>query len=304
MKRSAVVGIAVGAAAVIAVGVGFAVWSVSRSASPSEVAVAYFAALEAGDADAALALTDVAQAEQDGMITAYASAEARITDPRATDASEQSDSARVVVAYEIAEEPYESAVALTRDDSGAWIVADGAGRLEVRTTIGDSAGIGALVVPLESTTPLLPGRYDVEPLPRGLLAGSMSAVITPGSEATVALSPAVTAEAETAAQAQLDAYAAACTRTSTAVPPDCGLRVPWAADLATLTSIAYRVDQYPALTLDADQLSFAATGGIVVATATGTGRDGAAGSFTYRADDWSLRGTITFSGNEMVLSVG
>jgi len=42
----------------------------------------------------------------------------------------------------------------------------------------------------------------------------------------------------------------------------------------------------------------------VVATATGKTRDGGSGSFTYRADDWALRGTVAFQGNEMVLAVG
>ena len=65
-----------------------------------------------------------------------------------------------------------------------------------------------------------------------------------------------------------------------------------------------RVVAPPVLALSADARSVAATGGIIVATATGTTRAGSTASFTYRADDWALRGTIAFTGDEMVLRVG
>ena len=68
--------------------------------------------------------------------------------------------------------------------------------------------------------------------------------------------------------------------------------------------MAFRIDQSPALTLSPDLRTFAATGGAIVATATGTTRAGGAGTFTYRADDWALRGTVCFTGDEMVLAVG
>ena len=40
-----------------------------------------------------------------------------------------------------------------------------------------------------------------------------------------------------------------------------------------------------------------------MATATGTTRDGAEASFTYRADDWALRGTVTLTRDDMKLAV-
>ncbi len=96
----------------------------------------------------------------------------------------------------------------------------------------------------------------------------------PARETAVSLSPSPTPEATGAAQAQLDAYADACTQPATTVPPNCGLRVPWAADLTALSSLAFRIDQRPVLVLSADARTFAATGGVVVATATGTTREG------------------------------
>ena len=103
---------------------------------------------------------------------------------------------------------------------------------------------------------------------------------------------------------QLDAYAAQCAQASDAVPPNCGLRVPWAADLASLTSIAFRVEQTPQVVLSPDLRTFDATGGVIVATATGVTRTGDEASFTYRADDWALRGTIALTADGMQLVVG
>lgn len=303
MKRSTAIGIALGVTAVIAIGIGVAVWSTTRSPSPSDVAMTYFSALEAGEADAALAVTLVPDADAGNVADAYASAVARASDARVTGANEDSDTAEVIVEYEIGGVSQESTLVLTRRDDGIWAVTEGTGTLTVSTTLGDAAGVGSLVVPADRPAPLLPGAYDVEALPRGLVSATASAVITPGVETAISLSPSPTPEATGAAQAQLDAYADACAQPATTVPPNCGLRVPWAADLTTLSSIAFRIDQRPVLVLAPDARTFAATGGVVVATATGTTREGVTASFTYRADDWALRGSVDFTGNEMVLSV-
>jgi len=159
-------------------------------------------------------------------------------------------------------------------------------------------------VPAGSAIALLPGRYDVEALPRGLVSGSASVSLPPGMRRELEVAASFAPAATDAAQEQLDAYATACAAASSAVPPNCGLRVPWAADLATLSALAFRVEQLPVVALSPDGTTFAATGGVVIATATGTTRQGGTASFTYRADDWALRGTVTFPGNEMVLAVG
>jgi hypothetical protein len=104
-------------------------------------------------------------------------------------------------------------------------------------------------------------------------------------------------------QEKLDAYADACARPATVVPEHCGIVIPWAADLASLTRVAFRIEQYPVVSISADGATFDATGGVLVATVTGTTRDGSPGVFTYRADDWSLRGDIRLDGARTVVSV-
>ena len=79
--------------------------------------------------------------------------------------------------------------------------------------------------------------------------------------------------------------------------------MPWAADLAALDSIAFRIDERPVVALHDDAAGFDATGGVIVATASGTAHGGESASFTYRADDWALRGSIRFSGDDMILAV-
>lgn len=130
-----------------------------------------------------------------------------------------------------------------------------------------------------------------------------------GGDATPSASPTPSAstaadDVQAVAQAALDAYVDECTQSAAAVPADCGLRVPWAADLATLERIDYRIEEYPAIVLSPDDPTFAAPGGVVVATATGTTSDGETARFTYRDDDWTLRGFVARDGDELVLSVG
>jgi hypothetical protein len=304
VKRSTAVILALTGAAVVAAGAGIAVWSTTHSPGPSDVAMTYFTALASGDAQAALAVTDIPDAEHGDLTAAYEGAQERVADPRVTETVQSADSAQVVVAYDIGGEPHESALELIRGADGAWALTAVTGRMIATPTIGDASAIGELTVPAGDEVALLPGGYGVDALPRGLVEGAASAVITPGELTTVALEAAVAPAATAAAQEQLDAYAAACTQPAAAVPSNCGIRVPWAADLAALSSIAYRVERLPTVALAEDAATFAATDGIVVATATGTTRDGATGTFTYRTDEWALRGTITFSGNEMVLAVG
>ncbi|GAA2006371.1 hypothetical protein [Microbacterium ulmi] len=156
----------------------------------------------------------------------------------------------------------------------------------------------------DAAAALLPGAYSASASPTGLLSGATTVVVLPGGDDDVAVEASLSADATAKAQAQLDAYARACAQPADAVPANCGIRVPWAADLAGLDRIAFRIEQLPAVVLSPDARSFAATGGILVATASGTARDGTAGSFTYRADDWALRGTVAFAGDGMVLGVG
>jgi hypothetical protein len=304
VRRAAVIGIAVAAGAVVAVGLGAGIWNVTRPASPSDVVMTYFSALEGGDARAALAVTETPQEWLGDAVAAYASVGDEISEVRVTSSVVEADAARVVVSFTLAGNPGESSLELAAGPDGGWKITDGLAELTATTTMGESVAIGDLRVPAGSAIALLPGRYDVEALPRGLVSGSASVSLPPGMRRELEVAASFAPAATDAAQEQLNAYATACAAASSAVPPNCGLRVPWAADLATLSALAFRVEQLPVVALSPDGTTFAATGGVVIATATGTTRQGGTASFTYRADDWALRGTVSFPGDEMVLAVG
>lgn len=308
MKRGAVIGLAVGAAVAVALA-GAAVWwwLGSRSFTPEDTARAYLAALESGDYAAidelrTTPLDDSIVADAFGGASAYIS-ESRIEDVRAEGAA-----AVVTAEVELAGERRGLSFTLDLVD-GAWVLSgDDLGALRATTAlagapVGDSVWIGDALSPTGTDVAVLPAEYAVVAAPRGVLEGSTSAVVVSGEATAVDVEATLAPEATTAAQQQLDVYLDACTKPAAAVPAHCGLRVPWAADLSALDSIAFRIDERPALALSADASTFDATGGVVVATATGTPRGGGSGSFTYRADDWALRGSVKLTGDEMVLSV-
>lgn len=263
----------------------------------------YLSALASGDAAGALAVTALPGDEFDEIETAYASATERVTEARVLNTTDRTDSSLVTVSYLLAGTEVTPTLELVERESG-WQIINGLAAVTPLTSLGDAVGIGTRVVSAGAPLWLLPGRYDIEALPRGIVAGSATIDVAPGIDAEVTLAASVSADATAAAQTQLDAYADACIETAPAPPENCGIRVPWAADLATATSFAYRVDQRPVVSVSADGRTFAATGGVIVATVSGTTREGAPASFTYRADDWALRGTVSFQGNEMVLAVG
>ena len=136
-----------------------------------------------------------------------------------------------------------------------------------------------------------------------LVSGNGPADAGPKPSATASSSSTAPEDTTAAVQEKLDDYADACAAPATTVPAHCGIVVPWAADLAQLSAVAFRVETYPVVVLSADGRSFDATGGVLVATASGTTREGAPGSFTYRTDEWALRGDIAVEDGQTVVSV-
>jgi hypothetical protein len=296
-----VIGIVAAVAVLVAAG-GVLAWLLSRPPSAEAVAEDYLRALSEGDF-----------ARIEGLLVqgsvppptegAFSGASEYISDYSfdLEDGGSGTRTARAEVTLD--GEPAIVRFVLTAHD-GRWKVsADALAEVAVHTSIGDSVRIGGVLLPTAEPVRLLPAIYPVSAAPAGLVTGESSAVVTNEEPVNVTIEATLSPDAGPAAQEQLDGYADACAQPAGTVPEHCGLRVPWAADLATLSSIAFRIDAYPAVTLARDGSTFEATGGDIVATATGTTREGGPGTFTYRADDWALRGSITFTGDEMVLAV-
>ncbi|MEZ3159655.1 hypothetical protein AB1K54_03820 [Microbacterium sp. BWT-B31] len=303
MKRSLVIGVAVGTAVAITAA-GVAWWTLSRPTAADAVVKQYLGALASGDADAALALFDAPPPGGDDLTDALAGATGLLSGPSIEHiSSADSGDMRADVSFDLAGSHRTASFTLVQSDSGWRLTADALGAITASTTVGDSVAVGSVVIPAAEPAPFLPAAYTVTAAPGGILDGEAEAVVLPGTTTDAAVEASLSPAATARAQAQLDAYAEQCAAATDAVPEHCGLRVPWAADLASLETIALRIEQEPALVLSSDLGSFEATGGAIVATVRGTARDGASAVFTYRTEGWALRGTISFEGDEIVLSV-
>ncbi len=302
MKRKTVVGIGVAAVVAIGVAVGSALL-LNRPETPDAAARAFVAALADGDGPRAASLLAAAPDGVD-LAAALESASELVAEP-SVESIDTADAGHPVATFSFRLDGRSRSASfhLVETDAGWRVDSDALGTVTATTSLGDSVVAGAVLIPAGKATPLLPAIYDLEAAPAPVLDGTTSVIVLPGESETVDVAASVSPDAAAAAQEQVDAYADACATAVDAVPDDCGLRVPWAADLVALESIAFRIEQHPALALTDDGSSFDATGGVIVATAHGTTHAGAPGSFTYRADDWALRGAVRFTGDEMVLLV-
>lgn len=296
--------IAAGAAAalVIIVIIGVALVLVPRAASADDVARDYFAALQGDDATHVLEHVDGGAAAHSDAAAAFAGATGRISDVRADAAVVEGDTARVHAVATLAGEDRTLDIAMTRA-GGQWRIDDGfLGAVTVTASVGDAVRIGDATLQ-EGALELLPAQYDVHGAPADLVDGDATVDVAPDRPATLELTTSLSPDALARAQQQVDAYVASCTAPATTVPDDCGLRVPWAADLRRADGFAYRVERSPQLRVGADGVTFVADGGVLVATVTGEARSGGAASVTYRDDAWTLRGTLVLDADGLTLEV-
>lgn len=286
------------AAALVLIAGGAWLWfATTRSSTPEEAALAYLQALESGDPEA-VAGTGVEATET--ALTAFSAATALIDEPAVTRVRDTADGATAAVSFRLAGAVHEATLAL-RSVDGRWVVdATGLGALQATTDIGAAVAIGDTTVAMGEPAPLLPAVYTVSAAPTALLSGEAEVTVLPGETATAQITTELRDEATVAAQEQLDAHLAACTKPAPTPPEGCGIRIPWGTEFRAVTEFRYRIEQPPVLTLAG--AAFTANGGVLVATVTGTGQDGSARTTTYRTDSWSLRGTVAFTADGLQLS--
>ncbi|MGJ0387574.1 hypothetical protein [Microbacterium sp. CGR1] len=131
-----------------------------------------------------------------------------------------------------------------------------------------------------------------------------SSSIQPSPAVSPTATVAPVADAQSLAQQQLDEHLESCTAKEVAggaVPERCGIRVPWGTEFAAVESVRFRIDRMPVLKLTDE--GFFADGGVLVATVSGTGQDGAARTETYRTESWSVRGDVAVDGDRVDLDV-
>lgn len=302
MKRGPLIALAAtGAALVIAAGV--AAFALTRPESADAVAVAqrYLQALQTGDVDAVSAL--LADPDQ-AVLDAFAAADAYVADPVLTDVV-AGETGTAFEADATLDGAAATVVFTVTDESGTWTVTDHLATIDVATTLGDAVSVGDAVLPLgeEGVVSLLPAVYSLQAAPTEFLDGATTVVAANAEPLSAAIEATLSPDAAAHAQPQLDAYADVCVTPAETLPDGCGLQVPWPTDLTALDTLTARIDAYPVLEIDSAALTFTATGGAVVVTASGTNREGTQDSVTYRTEDWTLRGAVSFAGDELVLTV-
>jgi hypothetical protein len=127
-----------------------------------------------------------------------------------------------------------------------------------------------------------------------------SAGSSPAATAVATPSPAP----REAAQRKLEEMLEECTADEArggAVPEGCGIRIPWGTEFAAVDGVRFRIERMPVLALTDD--GFVADDGVLVATVSGTGHDGAPRTETYRTESWSVRGDLTATGDQIEIDI-
>lgn len=293
------------AAIMLAVAAGLWIWqATTRSPTPEEAAREYLQALASGDRSAVEATGVEVSAS---ALTAYAAATALIRDVEVAAADgegrREGDGAKTTVetSFRLGGDAHTAELSLTHT-GGRWTVdASGLGTMTATTTIGGFVTIGEEAVPSGQAVSLLPAAYAVSAAPSDLLEGEAALEVLPGSDSALEIEVSIRPEATAAAQQQLDEHLTACTVPGSAPPEGCGIRIPWGTEFRTASEFRYRVEQLPTIALTGP--GFNADGGVLVATVTGTGQDGAERTTTYRTESWSVRGEVSFTADDVLLTV-
>ncbi|HCS61893.1 MAG TPA: hypothetical protein DIW46_10965 [Microbacterium sp.] len=284
-----------GAALAVVLAAGAVWFLLPRSGSAEEQALLYLQAVERGDVTAVEA-AGVEVPEE--VASAFATASDHISRVAVVSSTETDSSTTVHATYVLAGEQREAEITMI-EQAGRWTpVAESAfGVVKVDAP----AEIGEATLAADTAIQLLPAAYDVTSSPSAFLDGNMPIQVAPGSAQEVELKTTLRTEATSLAQEQLDDYLADCTQDAAEVPPSCGIALPWAADFSDLSNISYRIEKAPALSLT--PTSFSTDDGVLVATVTGTSHDGSASTLSYRTSNWTLRGDVSFTADDIVLSV-
>ena len=268
----------------------------SRPATAAQTALAYLRALTSDSADA---LRDTVELS-DAAAAAFEQADAHLSSPEVVEVEEKSGTAAAHVSF-VLDGQQRDATLLLRQYDGTWRVdpSTALGRLTVAAPVGTGFMIGGRAFPLGSVA-LVPAVYTGGPAPWDVREGAAAATVLPGEPTASDLEPMLTPEARAEAADQVTAHLETCTQSASTVPEGCGIRVPWAVDLAEATRFDYRIEKQPVLEVDTTE--FRADGGELVVTVTGTSHDGAGASVTYRNDEWTLRGSVVIDDDGLTLA--
>ena len=268
MRRAGVIGIAAGAAALI-IGGAVVWWLVSRPLSAEASATRYLDALAAGDYGAVddLRSEPLEPAAEAVLAQAFEGASEYVRSPRIDELVEEDDGhgARDRRARRRGAHAHLRAVRGGR--AGGCSPATTSAVSPSRRRSATRPGWATHSLPSPRRSCFSPRCTRSSSAPRGLLDGEGSATIA-GRSCRGHAGRGTHARGDRALpRSRSMLYAETCAEPAVAVPPHCGLKVPWAADLATLSDLAFQIETLPTVRLSPDGTTFTATDGVIVATA-------------------------------------
>lgn len=292
-KRTVWIAAILAAIAVVAAAV---IWLViPRGSSAEDQALVYFHALADGDLDAVRSTGIEVSAD---AASAFLSASEYLSEVALAGATGTETSTIVTISYALGDERFEAELTMI-DEAGEWVPDAASAQGEV--TFNVPVGIGDSALMAGAAVRLLPAAYEAAAIPAELLEAHATVQVLPGRTQDAELEPVLRPEATEIAQTQLDEHLTTCTATAAEPPPSCGIVIPSAADFSTVSEISYRIAQLPTVALT--PTTFQADDGELIAAVIGTAWDGSAKSLTYRTENWTLRGDVTFTVDDIVLSV-
>lgn len=291
--------LSVGIAVVLLIAAGVSLWrSTTTPATAEDAATSYLQALEAGDAGAIDSSGPALSAE---ARAAFSGATEYISNGTVDAVDQRDGTATVDVSFQLGGETHRATLTLARHDGGWRLDSSGLGTLHASPSTGSFVAIGDAVFSADDGIALLPAVYPLLAAPTDLLDGIATATALPGERVTADIDVELRGAATTAAQAALDEHVETCTVEGGVQPDGCGIRIPWGTEFREISDVDYRIETLPSISLSGG--GFTAGGGVLVATVTGTGQDGAARTTTYRTDSWMVRGDVTFTETAIALTV-
>jgi hypothetical protein len=311
-KKKRVILLSVVAAAVVlllAIGGIVAAVVVGANNGPEALVRNYLTAISEGKAEEANKLVDPGLGEEETVLLTddvLRESPEFISKPKVSRISSSRDSAYASITYVLDGRTYDATLDLSKDD-GKWTIDKPLlSTIYMYSSTNTKASVNGTTVDFtdKGSIQAYPAVYDIG-APEGDLFEAEAQTFTAGTGGKanyegIELGLKPTKALTDAVQKEVNAHLDECVASTDTNPEGCGLRIPTYLDFSSVSSVAYKVNTYPTVTVDENGRYFESGEGDVGATVNGTKFDGSAGTVEYGSDDWGPSGKINIDDDEKV----
>jgi hypothetical protein len=301
----------IAAAVVLLLGIGGIVTAVIVGANngPEALVRNYLTAISQGKAEEANKLVDPGLGEEETVLLTddvLRESPEFISKPKVSRISSSRDSAYASITYVLDGRTYDATLDLSKDD-GKWTIDKPLlSTIYMYSSTNTKASVNGTTVDFtdKGSIQAYPAVYDIG-APEGDLFEAEAQTFTAGTGGKanyegIELGLKPTKALTDAVQKEVNAHLDECVASTDTNPEGCGLRIPTYLDFSSVSSVAYKVNTYPTVTVDENGRYFESGEGDVGATVNGTKFDGSAGTVEYGSDDWGPSGKINIDDDEKV----